>query len=333
MTEFEPQELNSIILHGDINDVKTGSLVVVGFPFNHAEADNHDEHNMIIETPTSFRNFLVRRPQFGKVVNMEFDQDISTLHILDIGDIVVTEPEVDTHNAEGQLTNQLTSTIQRIEQQKATAFVIGGSHDLVMSGTNRGMGRLASMHTVVHIVIGSRIGKNLLADLKENNTRTKVILFGAQGNTCVKEEIQYLKSHGGEVQWLGRDLRKLPRQYQIREHFQDLLNKEYDANASTVICVTIDTNVLAGAMLPHFFRVGSNSEGFQLYELHDIAHIAGSHPKVALLNVTDLSVSTALEESSVVAIIPDIFYFFALGLSSRTPPPSPPLPSISTSSS
>lgn len=174
------QTLNSAITRGDTRHVNDNSLVIVGFPYVRM--------NCTLETPTMFRDFL-EYYKFGPIYNVEYDQDLSKIHFIDVGDIVAeSEDWID----EMSLTNQLVSTVSQCRAKRATTFVIGGSHDLITQGSTEGVLHNANGCMIVHIIIGSRIGTPLFHDLVRQyhhhfangghgqNLPMKIILFGAQ---------------------------------------------------------------------------------------------------------------------------------------------------------
>lgn len=208
--------IDSLIHYAQLQDLKIGSVVLVGFPFcptnpsapTLSMSPSNVPNRMInvpvptiqnaAQTPKLFRNFL-RKYRYGQVINLEHNVDLSGLDIIDVGDVVAdtTASAATPTHAQQQQQQQagllekihsaktnLTITISHLVAQGAIPFVLGGNNDLLASSC-KGVGEVLGHGNVVHIVIGSHVEVKYLHEFHSLQQYSSVaaspfVLFGAQ---------------------------------------------------------------------------------------------------------------------------------------------------------
>ena len=140
--------------------------------------------------------------------------------------------------------------------------------------------------------------------------------FGASGQACSVAQAEFVKSKGGCIQWLSKDIRgigQLPTSTcagSVATLFRSALTN-LAVNNGEDTAVHLSMNLSSVAPRP----VSSCTTGWSLKELLDMAFLAGSSGKVSVVDI-----SAANMEASEVKpgkLVSSIFYHFMLGLASR----------------
>jgi formiminoglutamase len=138
--------------------------------------------------------------------------------------------------------------------------------------------------------------------------------FAAQGHQCSKEHADYVLSKKGRIIWMGKDIRSksLDAAQVFKNEVLDRFSK-FD-NSSHKIFVSFDIDSIRGSDCPGVSCpgvIGLNSD-----EALRICYESGRNPQVALMDASEFN--PVVEQSRTARLLATMFYFFVLGVATRT---------------
>jgi len=335
--------LGHMIQRATISAVTSGSVVLVGFPYD--EGDRRGGmRSGAADGPKSIRHHLRKISNR----NPEFGIDLSSLIILDVGDIPLGLALEEAHT-------MLAETIAEIVRRGGVPVLLGGSRDQVyfsaaglmsVAGGAVGSISIAPQLDVRPLNADGRIHASssfrlLLDDARFCHQRTmigvptcngRLIHFGVQGTHTSTHHAHYVEDHGGQIMWLSRDIRHITstsngyedasttrvgglfrqRLNQLGEFQQILPGNTLSRNRRPIMC-SIDANVIASHVCPG--ATNPNALGFSAEEMLDMAYAAGSDVSVVLLDISEYA--PEIEEMRSGKLLAHMVYNFLLGFTCR----------------
>jgi len=285
-----------------------GDIVIAGF--------THDEGVGIYGGrpgarlgPERFRYHIHR---FGSVHNPQMNVDLTQIAIADAGDIPTGGTLAEAHA-------NLTQRAKTILANGGIPFVVGGGNDqsypnaVALMDQNSGR-RVGVINVDAHLDV---------RPLKENQAHSgspfrllleddrfdgrNFIEFAAQGSQCSREHADYVRARSGHIFWLDE-----ARQGDCMNAFRECLGKL--AWRCSSIFVSFDLDAICGTDAPGVSCPGI--VGLSAREALMIAYIAGTHPQVSLFDLSEYN--PEVEEYRTGRLAAGIFYYFCLGVASRT---------------
>lgn len=184
---FSDRTFESLIQFGNLSSLEAGAIVIVGYPFDDNPKKGVQRGMGCVNAPKILRN-CIRKYRYGQVENAEFDQDMSKLKLLDVGDVLGGKSIDDCRT-------NLSATVVELLIRGGLPFVIGGSNDLISSVVH-GILNLVPSGNLSCITIGSHADLRVIDDTRFSVARTpggsevnkdrdetcdgRYVLFGAQ---------------------------------------------------------------------------------------------------------------------------------------------------------
>ncbi len=188
--------LDSIIQYNNLNVLETGSVIIVGYPYDESTSSGLRRSSStsssrsgvggqmmtsgVAQAPKIMRN-SIRKYKFGVVENAEYGVDLSNLKILDIGDVIAGKASDETKV-------NLVTTVSELVVRGGIPFIIGGTNELIYSSVS-GLMTVAGGN-VASVNVSARLNTRLLDDSRfcplRSATATyptcegRFVLFGAQ---------------------------------------------------------------------------------------------------------------------------------------------------------
>ena len=317
-----------------------GSIVVIGFPYDQGAATICRKTGQA-RGPAAVRNFLFHR-DFGSLVNPESDIDISSIPLADAGNVPKNLSLNEAHQV-------LASVVSKVLSYGAIPIVIGGSSDqsyysvlglISVIGGNIGVAVVNSALSVKGL--GSDIDKtmcaettvlNLLEDAKfsppingigsMNNCEGRLVVFGCQGTSCTRAQVEYVQERGGSVRWLNKDIRQSCDLFSNTANIAATTSSFIDTlkalgnnsltGRSRSVCVSLNLQSICSKDFPG--ASAPNTVGFHVEEILSVAHACGTDPNVCMLDLSEFNPD--VEELVSANVIGQIIYNFILGVTKR----------------
>ncbi len=285
-----------------------GDVVLLGFPHDEGVAINGGRPGAR-HGPERFRFWIGK---YGTVENPYARVDLANLSITDAGNI---SSELSLERAHTELTTQT----RKILQSGSIPFVIGGSNDQSYPNASALLAEPGQPTGVINI--DAHLDARPLKDGRAHSGSSfrqlledprfcgsHFIEFATQGSQCSREHVQYVLDKKGRIFWLN----EIHGKNTIGESFVTALgNLAWECSS---LFVSFDLDSVAGRDAPGVScpsLIGLSAE-----EAITIAYHAGEHPAVALFDLSEYNPD--IEEEHTGRLAAAIFYFFCLGVASRS---------------
>jgi len=231
--------------------------------------------------PDAVREALRR---YGTTYDIEQKIDISDLHVVDFGDVMVTEDIKETHK-------KITGAVHSLLSKGTIPIVIGGGHDISI-GTGRALSQFNNRDIgVINIdahfdVREVRDGKvtsgtpfRKLMDMELING-SNFIEIGAHDNLNSKIYYDYLLSNNVSI---------FPLTEIISKGIPKIMNKALKIAGSEhrPVFVSIDIDSVAQCYAPG--SSAPDSRGFDPRQIREMAFLAGASRSVKLLDIVEIN--------------------------------------------
>jgi hypothetical protein len=168
---FNERTLESIVQFSNLGGLESGSVTIVGFPFDESQRKPQIRGTGCSNTPKLFRSHI-RKYKYGFVDNPEFDVDITKIKVLDVGDVLAGKSLEETKS-------NLTTTVTELILRSSVPFVIGGSMDLAFHSIS---GLLSSSGNKIAVIyISSHADIRILDDSRFFGSRSPGATLSCQG--------------------------------------------------------------------------------------------------------------------------------------------------------
>ena len=304
-----------------------GQVVVIGFPYGDGCLRNGGRPGSHLG-PSCLRRFL---PFIGPIVNCEMDISLEQTRISDYGD--VTADNFDA--AHERLVEAVRSVL--FQPQHPVAVVVGGGSDICFSSAKAFLslcettGSRPVIITVdAHLDVRTRDDAGLPhsgspfrqvmeeSDFHRLNGRFQE--FGSQGSQCCKAHVDYVKQHGGQIQWLS-SIRRIQRVEapgapvevltQAGAAFWAFLSS-LAVNERLYLCFNLDS--INSAFCPGV-SCPSVVGGFTAEEAIEIGLLAGCCDKVQMMDINEFN--PGIEDFRTGRLVANIVYHLILGSTKR----------------
>eukprot|EP01117_Protostelium_nocturnum_P006558 TRINITY_DN2362_c0_g1_i3.p1 TRINITY_DN2362_c0_g1~~TRINITY_DN2362_c0_g1_i3.p1 ORF type:complete len:250 (-),score=82.94 TRINITY_DN2362_c0_g1_i3:25-774(-) len=247
--------------------------------------------------------------RMGTVINPEFNVDLRRIGMFDCGDIEKKSELEEGHQL-------LRRKVKSLIENNAIPFVVGGGNDQsfpngsglidVFGKDNVGVVNIDAHLDVRPLKNGKTHSGSPFRQLIEESGLSfkKFVEFAAQGNQCSAEHAAYVIDNGGEIVWL-KDLKGKS----VAQEFSRVLDKLGDN-----IFVSFDIDSITGADCPGVSAVGTI--GITAQDALDICFAAGANSKVKLFDLSEYNPTVELWRTG--RLVSNMFYFFCLGVASRS---------------
>eukprot|EP00126_Sphaerothecum_destruens_P009019 Sdes_comp20406_c0_seq1m14424 len=140
--------------------------------------------------------------------------------------------------------------------------------------------------------------------------RDRFVVFSAQGCQCSSEHVEFIRSKQGEVVWLDQIKKSSA---SAAECFKSLLDDLGDLIFVSFDLDSVQSSDAPGVSCP-------SSRGLSGQDALEMMFVAGSHPKVALVDLSEFN--PEIEDYRTTKLVVNMFYYFLLGQSVRKSRPS-----------
>lgn len=233
--------------------------------------------------PDAIRSQLKR---YGTAYHFERQSDLSTLALADFGDLIVDEKSVErTHQ-------RLTEAVAEIVGLGALPILIGGGHDLTFGGVHglalRAEGAMGGIVIDAHFDVRKAVKGHLTSGTPFWNILEKI--DGVRGDRFVEIGGNGLVNAKAHFDYL---LEKKARIFSLSEvqrvGIGAVMEKALQAagRRTEKIFFSIDLDAVAQAFAPGVSA--PSPEGLTPEEVSHAAYLAGLHPKVAYLDIMEMS--------------------------------------------
>jgi len=232
--------------------------------------------------PEAIRGELRR---YGAAYDFESEADLSTLSIIDVGDLNVDPDSIEvTHR-------RLSEAVEAMLAERIFPIVLGGGHDLTFAGV-RGLAK-ASQEALGGIAIDAHFDvrearegqissgtpfRRILEELSVPGER--FVEIGANGCVNARIHFDYLMGKKARIFSLSET-----REKGMREVFAKAL--QTIAHQTQGIFVSFDLDSVAQAFAPGVSA--PSPEGLTPREITDAAYLAGLEPKLRYLDIMELN--------------------------------------------
>eukprot|EP01041_Mallomonas_annulata_P004139 gene4139-8227_t len=326
-------ELSTIIQDASNKTVEPGSLAFIGFPYD--ENIRHSSGRMGCGNGPKYMRKWIRK--IGSISNPEIGTDLSHLTIVDKGDV---PPGLLLNEAYSRLIDSITSIIY----QGSIPIVIGGTSDVSYCSASALMaiagGNIGVLSVDAYLNADSYINpddrrpyegafRRLLEDRRFCPPRDglgsmpscegRFVTFGAQGMLCSNEHAQFVTDRGGNIQWLGKDVRTRASSagFSVFEQFKHVLNRlgenSFLSNSRRPVCVCIHMRAINGIVCPGVSA--PSTIGFNAEEILEMCFYAGANQNVALIDICDFNPD--VENIQTGRLVAEMVQQFLLGVTCR----------------
>jgi formiminoglutamase len=283
-------------------------LVLVGFPADEGVRRNGGRVGAA-GGPAAMRRLMQR---LGTVVNPEYGIDLKKISILDAGDVEIPDLETGHQN--------LTKRVSSLIRKGAIPFVIGGGNDqsypnacALLENTQGDIGVVnIDAHLDVRPLKEGKVHSGspfrlLLEDSRFNGRN--FVEFAAQGNQCSATHADYVSSRGGRIIWLSTLLKN---KECVAEQFEAVL-AAFSSQCHSIF-VSFDLDAVKSSDAPGVSAPGT--VGLSAQDALEMCMCAGKNPKVRLFDLSEYN--PAIEDYRTGRLVGTMFYYFALGIASRS---------------
>jgi formiminoglutamase len=324
-------------------------ICIIGFPHDEGVRRNKGR----VGAAAGPAHFRERYRPMGTLVNPEFGCDLTTLRIVDAGDI---DASLELEAAHAQLTARVAEALAA----GCVPFVIGGGNDQSYANA---AGLLQHLHqhaptvsstsppspsplhgsvppdicadppSVLVINIDAHLDVRPLRDGQAHSgspfrlliedarfANGRLVEFAAQGSQCSQAHVDYLASMGEErarIMWLTKDLRAGSDPRRAVNVFSDILSSSASpplhARPAVATFVSFDIDAISGSDCPGVSCPGT--VGLTAHEALQICELAGSNPSVQLMDLSEFN--PQIEAYRTGRLVANMFYYFAMGFARR----------------
>ncbi|KAL0487679.1 formiminoglutamase [Acrasis kona] len=306
-----------------MSDVRVGELIqnkenasrgdhiaIIGFPHDEGVRRNGGRVGAA-RGPENFRKLLKRT---GTVINPEFNLDCTNTKIIDLGDVAEDLDFDSSHSTLRQKVSQAISV-------GSIPFVIGGGNDESYSNAAGLIENVKDISRVAVINIDAHLDVREQKDgLEHSGSPFRLLLetkgfkgsnfieFAAQGSQCSVQHAEFItKQHNGQIFWLN-NLRSNTNG--IDKQFETLLNSlDVDHIFFSFDLDSVQSSDAPGVSCP-------SPIGLTAYEALRLCFIAGSNPKVSLMDLSEYN--PLIEDYRTAKLVTQMFYYFVMGFTSRS---------------
>ena len=345
----EPR-LTSLIVQGTMASIERGAVVLLGFPFDEGSRRSPTGRPGGANAPKIVRRFIGRQ---GGLVNPEFGFDLGNLLLIDIGDIPVG---LTLDEAHARLALIIAEIVHRggipfVIGGSNDMSYFSAAGLMTVAGGSIGVANICSQLHVKPPNSDNKIHSGSTYRLLLEDTRFcpprnglssmpscdgRFVSFGCQGCMCSNEQAKYVTDRSGRILWLTKDIRaaKLAPEFNSSKNtyaltttaakvFMRELEELSEGSAASdggnkprrPLMVSFNMEAIASAACPGI--VNASSVGFTAEETLEICFVAGADPNVVLIDISEFNPD--MEEPRSGKLVSDMFYYYALGVASRTP--------------
>jgi arginase family enzyme len=342
----EPR-LTSLILQGSMASIERGAVVLLGFPFDEGSRRSPTGRPGGANGPKIVRRCISR---LGSLANPELGVDIGNVQLIDIGDIPVGLTLDEAHA-------RLAQVVAEVIHRGGTPFVIGGSNDMsyfsaaglmAVAGGSMGVANVSSQLHVKPPNSDNKIHSGSTFRLLLEDTRFcpprnglssmpscdgKLLNFGCQGSLCSTEQARYMSDRNARTMWLSKDVRtarppmnspssrdsgvaNTPVAKVFGQALAELAEgPDGPAKLRRPLMLALNLEAISCASCPgvaNFSTLGLTAE-----EALEMSFVAGADPNVVLVDVSEFNPDA--EEPRTAKLVADMFYYYVMGVASRTP--------------
>ena len=355
----EPR-LTSLIVQGTMASIERGAVVLLGFPFDEGSRRSPLGRPGSANGPKIIRRFIAR---LGALSNPEFGLDLGNLLMIDIGDIPVGLTLDEAHARLALIVAEVIHRggIPFVLGGSNDLSYFNAAGLMTVAGGSVGVVNVSSQLHVKPANADNKIHSGSTYRLLLEDTRFcpprnglssmpscdgKLLTFGCQGSVCSAEQAKYVSDRNGVVTWLTKDIRskgaavaaegetvgagpgavvittgagRLFRRV-IAELSEGAGDGARPHAARRPLMCAFNVDAISSAAAPG--GASASSLGFTAEETLDMCFAAGADPNVVLFDVTEYNPD--VEEPRTGRLIADMFYYYVLGVASRTPVPAHP---------
>lgn len=273
--------IKHIIMPDHANEsVDTIDIGIIGVPFDKGVVLGGGRAGASM-APDAVREALRR---YGTTYDIESKIDISDLHVVDFGDVMVTEDINETHK-------KITKAVNNLLSEGIIPIVIGGGHDISI-GTGRALSQFNNRdigvinidaHFDVREVMDGKVTSGTpfrkLMDMEVLNG-SNFIEIGAHDNLNSKIYYDYLLSNNVSIFTLTEI---------ISEGIPKIMNKALKVAGSEhkPVFVSIDIDSVAQCYAPG--SSAPDGRGLDPRQVREIAFLAGASRSVKLLDIVEIN--------------------------------------------
>lgn len=257
--------------------------------------------------PACLRKIL---PKIGPLVNPEFKIDIQNLHLIDRGNITISDSLEENHVT-------LTNSVKSILDDGAIGIIVGGGNDQSYCNAKALMqmenaGNIGVVNIDAHLDCRPFLENNLahsgtpFRQLLEDQQFSGVFYeFAVQGNQSSADHAKFVEDHGGHLTWLSQ----VNKNGAVTE-FSNVLKSFEKRDAF----ISFDIDAIKGADCPGVSCPGVI--GLSAQDALDIAFTAGQHPHTRLLDISEYN--PKIEEDRTARLVSNLIYYFLMGVATRS---------------
>eukprot|EP01038_Epipyxis_sp_PR26KG_P007503 gene7503-10222_t len=313
----------------DLSQIKQGSVVIIGFPFDSSllSGNPYTPNINFSKAPSILRNLFVQG-SLGLVYNPEFHVDLSRVPLIDVGDIYI-------ENSTDDPTAKLPLVVEEVSSKFSIPFVVGGSFYDINYYATTGLYKVHGPRNLSVINIGPELDSRIVEDTLFCPTSPlygdsrfpssppdldgRFIQFGGQGSQCTSSSVQAVSNRNGKIYWFNKDLKTSTLDTKIVKKFKqalDLAGKSPAvANSLRSVVVHLDLSCLCLAQSPTSYS--QNTLGFSVEDVLEMSKLSGEDPNVCMFTVSNFVGDDNKSYSRRNLLLSDILYKFTLGYASR----------------
>lgn len=298
--ELEVQE--EVIAAG----VARGDVALVGFPYDEGVRRNGGRVGAA-DAPAAAWQYVARA---GCVPNPETGLDIRAVRLVHTGDIPPGRELEVAHD-------HLAARVHRLLAAGGTPLVVGGGNDQSYANARGLIGalggetaRAAVVNVDAHLDVRppkrelEHSGSPFRQLLEDRNFTGRFVEYAAQGSQCSAEHADYVRSRGGVIYWLKRDVRASG---DAVRHFEGVLADL--RRTCDRIFLSFDIDSIRGADCPGVSCPGV--EGLTADEALEMMFVAGQEPNVCLVDMSEYN--PRIERDRTGRLVAAMIYHFMLG--------------------
>ena len=287
------------------NSENLNKVALLGYPCDEGVRRNNGRVGAKFG-PACLRKIL---PQLGPLVNPEFKVDIQNIHLVDRGNIDISDKLEENHIT-------LTTSVKSILDDGYIGIIIGGGNDQSYCNASALMqlengGDIGVVNIDAHLDARPLLDNNLahsgspFRQLLEDGMFHGVFYeYAIQGNQCSAHHANFVEDHGGNLIWLSQ-IRKNGALHEFANVLSAFENRD------TFISFDIDS--IKGADCPGVSCPAVI--GLSAQEAFDISFAAGHHPNTKLLDLSEYN--PTIEEDRTARLVSNLIYYFLMGVATR----------------
>lgn len=295
VSNIAPQ-VDQLIRYCSIHAVQRGSIAIIGFPYDEPSRKYSGVTNVSQSppmspitvpqlakvrgcglSPKSIRSAL-RKYLSGSIQNAEYDRDLSSTKIVDVGDIQSGLPIDEAYQS-------LSGVIIDMIQRDILPLIIGGPSDMISYVSSAAMSGYSNKLIGV-MNISSTVDSNVISDSRFYNSNAgpalncdgRFINFASQGSCSSVDDVQTVLDCGGNIVWYNKELRD---PLQVVDKFKDSLNSVTGSNSidSRNACIFMSFGAVNSVDFPGHSQL--HSVGITAANTIDIGYTIGKNRNVS----------------------------------------------------